>query len=67
MWCVLSGNKCLKAVRGIDGQGLNWSQALDYCRSQPGLMSDLASISSEEEQSELSDITIILATVKRYI
>lgn len=46
------GNKCLKVVRGVEGQALNWTQALEYCRAQPGVLPDLASISSEEEQSK---------------
>jgi hypothetical protein len=49
---MLLGNKCLKVVRSLEGQALNWTQALDYCRAQPGVLPDLASISSEEEQSE---------------
>lgn len=49
---IFLGNKCLKVVRGVEGQALNWTQALDYCRTQPGVLPDLASISNEEEQSK---------------
>lgn len=51
MYCPV-GNKCLKIMRGAEVEKLNWSQAVDYCRSQPGLMSDLASISNADEQDD---------------
>lgn len=47
-----TGNKCFKVVRPFNGQAVNWTQALDICRSEPGRLADLASINNAEEQGE---------------
>lgn len=48
----LPGNKCFKVFRPVEGQLVTWPDALAICRAQPGRLPDLASITSEEEQSE---------------
>ena len=47
------GNKCFKLVRSLEGQTVNWNEALEICRSQPGLLADLASINNQDEQGRL--------------
>ena len=36
----------------IPGNGENWQNALDICRSEPGIEPDLASLNSPEEQGK---------------
>lgn len=51
---VLVGNKCLKVVMLNGSNQVNWTKALDICRSAPGKLPDLASISNIDEESKLN-------------
>ena len=48
------GNKCFKLVRGTDNNRRTWVEALKICRSGPGQLPDLASVTSGAENGKTS-------------
>ena len=48
------GNKCFMLVRGTDNNRRTWAEALEICRSGPGQLPDLASVTSEVENGKTS-------------
>ena len=52
------GNKCFKLVPGTDNNRRTWAEALKICRSGPGQLPDLASVTSEAENGKTSHQSI---------
>ena len=48
------GNKCFKLVQGFGNDRRNWAEALEICRSCPGHLPDLASVTSEADNGKHS-------------